>query len=139
MFRDNAWLAGFADGEGCFALQRSQRAGWVQPTFRIGLRADDSTILAELKEEFGGSLTVRHHRGRRNDCPVADWVVGSKDDLRKIVAYFDRYPLRAKKAGDYAIWREAVLIYLAGNRRSPELPGCFDRLQEVRKYAGVAA
>jgi hypothetical protein len=35
--------------------------------------------------------------------------VSKKADAMALVAILDRYPIRAKKADDYAIWREAVL------------------------------
>ena len=47
------------------------------------------------------------------------WYVTSKRDLARLVAYFDQFPLRAKKARDYVLWREAVAIYLKGTASSP--------------------
>jgi hypothetical protein len=49
--------------------------------------------------------------------PSATLVVVRKQETRRLVDIFDAYPLRAKKARDYAIWREAVLHWAATPRR----------------------
>lgn len=37
--------------------------------------------------------------------------IETKEGCRRLVDVLDRFPLRAKKARDYAIWREAVLTW----------------------------
>ena len=66
------------------------------------------------------------------------WYVTGKDDLQGLVAYFDRFPLRAKKARDYAVWKEAVEIYVAGTASSAGLAELRDRVMAVRQYAEAA-
>jgi hypothetical protein len=132
----DAWLAGFADGEGYFQLRRTRQCGWrIEPRFRIHLRADDIQILERLAETFGG-----HVRRGKNGVwsPQAHWLVSSKADLLPLVGYFDRFPLRAKKAGDYAIWREAVLIFCENSGVHPELFRLHDALVACRAYPVAA-
>src|SRR4029077_9521550 len=113
--RDDAWLAGFADGEGSFILSLSRKKQLIHPRFAIGLRADDMAVLVDLKRAFGGSLCYGKARGR--DAPNCAWHVVGKRDVVGLVNYFDRFPLRAKKARDYALWREAVSIYTSSTGR----------------------
>ncbi len=111
------WLSGFVDGEGCFLLKhfRLKRASktYDMPgaTFEILLRADELPILQEIKEFLKvGRIHAKPCRGG-NQSPAASFVVSSTPELVKgIITHFDRYPLRAKKARDYFIWRQAVLI-----------------------------
>jgi len=101
-FRDDAWFSGFIDAEGCFT--RGSSRGEFYPKFAIGLRQDDFPLLNALRHEFGGSLTVHHQIGG-NRQPAARWVLYG-GDLWNLIEYLDRFPLRAKKAEQYAAWRK---------------------------------
>jgi hypothetical protein len=126
-FADDAWLSGFADGEGCFLLYRRDE-GFV-PRFIIALRADDVSVLRAARDDLdAGNIIGETH-------PKASWVCIAKSDLLKIVAYFDRFPLRAKKSRDYAIWREAVVAYSEAGSRDPRLPDLYERLIDGRRFA----
>lgn len=126
--RHDAWLAGFAAGEGCFHI--TPKSGGHRPVFALALRDDDVAILADLQTAFGG--TVRRIAGRGTDRPKADWRVYRKDELLGLVAYFDRFPLRAKKADDFAVWRQAVVAY--ATRDGALIPVLRNELQQCRKY-----
>lgn len=101
------WLAGFADGEGSFTINCSRFHESLHTVFKITLRIDDRPILEEIQRHTGlGKLFERPARGATN--PSVSWVVTGKRDCAQLVRLFDRYPLRAKKARDYAVWREGV-------------------------------
>lgn len=121
-YRQDAWFSGLAAGEGSFLIRSSRFQRWsrVLPEFHLCLRADDSAVLADLRRVFGGKLRWRDEK-RGNGNPVCAWWVYSKAELLGLVDYFDKFPLRAKKARDYAIWREAVLVYSRHSSTSPEL------------------
>ena len=56
--------------------------------------------------------------------------------MRRLVEVFDAFPLRAKKARDFAVWRQAVLV-AAAHRQSHGWAGMAslaERLREVRKF-----
>jgi hypothetical protein len=69
------------------------------------------------------------------------WIITKRAELGRLIEILDTYPLRAKKARDYAIWREAVRIWLA-MRPTGGLPrrdwSAFEelaqRLRDVRVY-----
>lgn len=101
------WLAGFTDGEGCFYIRPVATAYSCE--FVIGLRPDDRPILEEIAMRTGFGLIRDHHgTGAKRDGSQSRWEVCRKADCASLVAIFDRFPLRAKKARDFAIWREAV-------------------------------
>lgn len=131
---ESAWFAGFAAGESSFLITQRTR-GNLAPCFVIGLRADDLAILEELQAAFGGAIHMTPARGRNR--PGAYWTIASKRDMTGLVAYFDRFPLRAKKARDFAIWRRAVRIYCASGQRSRELWPLRDALVEGRKWEAI--
>jgi hypothetical protein len=103
------WLAGFVAGEGHFYIA-PQNDGGYRCGFTIKLRDDDSAILEEIRKRVGHGRMFA--ASRPPSQPQVEWKVNSRDGCAALVALFDEYPLRAKKARDYAIWREAVSVWL---------------------------
>lgn len=123
------YFAGLVDGEGCFSVSR---AGVVE--FVIQLRDDDTEFLATLRDELGGigrfsRATMRGPNAR----PLVRWSIGRRKEVRWLVDLLDAYPLRLKKARDYAIWREAAIDWYCG-ASARELGEFADRLREAREY-----
>lgn len=128
------WLAGFIDGEGYFGINRGRNKGCpaisYRPIFKVALRGDDRAILVEIVERTG--------IGRVNDDPRGDglnpqsqWTVSGKANCVQLAALLDRYPLRAKKARDFAIWREAVAEWQA-LRQWGRQPADWSRIAPLR-------
>lgn len=136
-----SWLAGFIDGEGCFQIQKGSGRGYFC-NLCVSLRDDDRPVL-ELICATTGLGKVRQTYGERGvRGGVATWQVHRKAECVELVELFDRFPLRAKKARDYVLWREAVLewtgMQMTGSdfarndwTRTAELKGL---LQAGRKY-----
>lgn len=115
---DGHWLAGLTDGEGCFSLYTRRRRLDRYPdrvfhaigaTFKISLRADDVATLYRVCEilKLGG---VGKPEGK-NRNPVRSFRANNRQDLLRVIACFDRFPLRSKKATDFRTWRKALLLY----------------------------
>jgi hypothetical protein len=106
------WLAGFIDGEGSFVIS-SNNLGGYRVCFGVHIRGDDRPVLEECVDRTGiGYLVDRSPSpGRVKENPTTGWSVVRKLDCQRLVEILDRYPLRAKKARDYAIWREAVDLH----------------------------
>lgn len=138
------WLAGFIDGEGCFSIVRLKREGricWAL-RFTLKLRADDRPILDECQRRAGGLGTIRETRPKGHH-PQAMWVIESRDGCLALAEILDRFPLRAKKARDYAIWREALDEWgngatghrWSGQRDWSKIAALRERLDQVRQFA----
>lgn len=122
------WLSGFTDGEGNFHLTRPRKkiktmaSNTFQAVYRIGLRADDAQIVHLIREYFGcGNIyySERPCHGMPNARRQIKFHVANVRDLVDIVIpHFDRFPLRAKKARDFTIWREAVMYIDRVQKRS---------------------
>lgn len=127
------WLAGFVDGEGCFTtdVSRRYRASRTHAAMRLELRVDDLPILEEVQRRTGlGNITILKPR---KGYEGAVWRVERKSDCLALVALFDRYPLRAKKARDYAIWREFVLAWSVTRVHGPRDWVYFEELHQSLK------
>ena len=100
---DPRWVSGFVDGEGCFhvSINRVPRmsVGWqVLPEFRIVQHSRDEAILHRLRSFFGcGKVVV--NRGSQKELRVR-----RLGDLRRVVRFFDKYPLQSKKKHDFEIF-----------------------------------
>lgn len=103
------YVAGFADGEGCFIVV--QRNLPPRPTyfcrFIVRLRDDDSAILGEIRERLGVG-DIFHDPRPEGINGQTIWQVSRMADCLRLVEFFTRYPLRAKKARDFKVWKAGV-------------------------------
>ena len=122
------YVAGFVDGEGCFILNfrrdirhdRGKRSG-IKPVyfywdigFAIVLREDDKEILEEIKNTLGcGRVTGPNAKGQ-----VRFQTTDINDLSDKMVPFFEKYQLYAKKKFDFNLWKEAVNIFKRNQRLS---------------------
>lgn len=98
----NAYLSGYADGEGCFcvAISRSKRHafGWeIRPSFSVSQNYDRAEILEMYKQHFGcGSI-----RPDRSDKTLKYEVRSVRDLVGKVIPHFERYPLLSSKRKNF--------------------------------------
>lgn len=112
------WLAGLIAGEGCFRVHKEKGGGYYACHFTLKLRDDDRAILEEIVATTGiGHLKADLCRNG-NSKPCLVWTVHSKATCLQLVALLDQFPLRAKKAREYAIWREAVRFWVSQKKGS---------------------
>lgn len=118
------YIAGFVDGEGCFALKyirsvRHERKNepiyfYWDVEFIIALRMDDKNILERIRTTLECGRISFTKNGSVRFC------VNVIDDLKnKIVPFFEKHPLQAKKQKDFLLWKEALEI-LYKNQHSRE-------------------
>lgn len=116
------WLAGLIDGEGCFFIRTGQQR--YSCRFALRLRNDDAPLLALIHETTGlGSVYWAWRRAPHADGSprnsTASWDIQKKAECRALIALLDDFPLRSKKARDFAVWRKAVEWWsLEGKRGS---------------------
>ena len=112
------YIAGFVDGEGCFALsmrkdvrhERKSKATYYswKASFAINLRADDAALLKCIQNRLGvGSVTFT------KDKTSVRFQVSDLYELRDvIVPFFELHTLYGKKGRDFKLWSEAIKILL---------------------------
>jgi len=108
------WLSGFTDGEACFYLGvcYNKKLLGHKPIpmafFAIGLRFDDLPILKLIRSYFGCGVVSQKVQNKIGH-PAFYYKAASIEDLTNvIIPHFVKYPLRAKKASDFLIWKEGV-------------------------------
>lgn len=115
------WLSGFTDGEGSFFLHFGKAQ--VHVRFAIQLRADDADIIHSIKSFWGcGYIHFRHRK--QDKSPMVSFSVSSlSHHINIIVPHFERFPLRAKKAKDFVIWRKGLDVALSVKNRRRRMIG----------------
>ena len=110
------YVSGFIDGEGSFSISigkhKTLKRGFeIRPEFEIELRKDDQEILERILITIGA--------GRLYDCSYEryGWYPHVKFKIMSIwkmkeylFPFLDAYPLQAKKAKSYVIFKEIVLM-----------------------------
>lgn len=159
------WLSGFVDGEGCFVLATGKLYRWQrhEARFMLSQRQDDIQVLKAVQGYFGcGTIYCKkvinrnflngHSMRKYYSKPIATYTICGTDKLYNIlVPFFDQFPLRSRKAMDYKIWRQGVVLLhgvlhkpkhdqngRTANKWNPIRHYCFsrlcERLQRVREY-----
>ena len=112
------YIAGFVDGEGCFALKFrkdiKQNKGnkkfreyfYWGVEFVIQLRSDDIEILRLIK----GTLKCGNINTLKNGEQARYSVQNAKENYEKIVPFFRKHRMFGKKGLDFELWAQAVAI-----------------------------
>ena len=116
---DPFWVVGFVDGEGCFYVginrNRTMKTGYqVLPEFRIVQHERDVQVLYALKKFFGCGVVRRNHDDRY------ELRIRKFDCLKRVVEFFEKYPLKTKKNIDFKKFRRILLLMERGEHLTKE-------------------
>jgi len=107
------WIVGFTDGEGCFSVgfikqpDRPDRRGYrlgVQVWCEFAVTQGEKSLasLHELQKFFGVGSIYLNRRYDNHKEHLRRYVVRNRSDLkRKIIPFFERYPLKTAKNQDF--------------------------------------
>ena len=110
------YIAGFIDGEGSFSVSigkhKTLRRGLeVRCEFEIELRADDRKILERICATLGCGKIYDCSYERYGWYPHAKYKITSTKEMQHILfPFLDSYPLQAKKAEVYKLFKKIVLM-----------------------------
>jgi LAGLIDADG endonuclease len=107
---DNPFLAGFVAGEGHFSISENNSGQSWACGFALAQRDDNAELVAGARD-LAGCGRVRWCPPRATSEAQVHWVVDSMRDCRTLAASLGACPLLGKKAGDFAIWQQAVSIW----------------------------
>jgi hypothetical protein len=104
--RLEAYLSGFADGEGTFSIGLTRRPdlpfGYqIVPEFRVSQNGERITVLQVFQATLGCGRVVENDRHRQNDRTFV-LVVRRRQDLQdRVIPFFRRNPLISEKRNDF--------------------------------------
>ena len=120
------WITGYVDGEGCFSINlirqphRHNRRGYntgfqVAHEFAVTKGASSVDSLHLLVKFFGVGAVYINRRYDNHKEHVNRYCVRARKDLvRHIIPFFDRYPLRTSKQGNFLKFAECIRLIEAG-------------------------
>lgn len=105
------WISGFVDGEGSFSVKiELSQARKVRFSFSISQK--EFSILNEIKKFFG----FGHVYGKNGG--VFSYQVCKREDIEKIIEFFNNYPLKSRKYKDFIIFKECFYLTKKSERKS---------------------
>jgi hypothetical protein len=120
------WITGYVDGEGYFSINlirqphRHTRRGYktgfqVAHEFAVTQGASSVDSLQLLVKFFGVGAVYINRRYDNHKEHVYRYCVRARNDLVKaIIPFFDRYPLRTSKQGNFLKFAECIRLIEAG-------------------------
>ena len=119
------YIVGFVDGEGCFSVSISRkrfRVPEVRLIFEIELREDDEPVLREIQKVFdGGNIYGLDYSRYDKWRPHVKLKVSSFKDIRgKVIPFFRKYPLQAKKKKQFELFCKVAEMIEEDEHKVPE-------------------
>ena len=111
----NDYLAGFADGEGCFYVgivpAKTARFGWqVITEFRVSQNPQGRQILETFRDRLQCGTIKLNHRLSLIDRTSVFVVRDQRDLIDKVVPFFERYPIQSGKLNQFERFKVVLLI-----------------------------
>jgi len=119
------YLDGLVDGEGCFSITFNRHKNnriEVRLIFEIELREDDKEILERVKEtlECGNLYHLDYKRYRKWKPHFKYKVSNLRDIVQKVIPFFNKYPLQAKKRKSFEVFSKVANLMLLKKHLTPE-------------------
>ena len=101
----NAWLSGFTDAEGCFTVSFLSNSNAFRLRYIISQKGDENLpILSHFILLFlAGKLEAHSHIYNYS------YILSGNKNCYNIYDYFDKFPLKTKKALSLKLWKEIHL------------------------------
>lgn len=119
------YIVGFVDGEGCFSISVNKNSGRfeeVRLKFEIELREDDLEILEKIQGALGcGQIYHLQYERYEKWAPHVKFAVGNFTDIyTKVIPFFKKYPLQAKKKNSFEAFCKVAEIIKSKEHLSHE-------------------
>ncbi len=130
------YLVGLVDGEGCFSVtfnnHKNNRLVEVRLLFEIELREDDKEILERVKEtlQCGNIYHLTYEKYKKWRPHYKYKVSNIKDITEKIIPFFRKYPLQAKKKYSFGLFSKVAEMISKKHHLTREGVGQIRKLKE---------
>jgi hypothetical protein len=102
----NFWLAGFSDADASFQIKIIRRESRPRPEIRLNFQVDqkERLLLDNINNYFGGYI------GHRQSQDTYYYGSTNFTAAKKVINYFDTYPLYSSKYFNYLKWRQVYTL-----------------------------
>ena len=119
------YLVGLVDGEGCFSITFNRHKNnriEVRLLFEIELREDDKEILTRVQKTLGcGNIYHLEYAKYQKWRPHYKYKVSNLMDIaQKVIPFFKKYPLQAKKKKVFKVFSKVADLMLLKKHLTPE-------------------
>ena len=98
---NDAWFAGFTDGEGCFTCSIGEKKGFSF-NFNISQKWEINLIALEhFSVLFKNGIVSKH-----SEENTYEFRLGGVNNCKNVFPYFDKYALYTKKSLSYKLWKD---------------------------------
>ncbi len=109
------YIAGFVDGEGSFhvAIQKSNnvKLGFqIIPEFHVSQNRSRKATLELIKKTLDCGYIKPNHRKRLNDRSDVLVVRNHNDLTKKVIPFFEKFPILSTKQKDFEIFSKIVKL-----------------------------
>ena len=123
--RLEAYLSGFADGEGAFSVGVTRRPDLrfgfqLVPEFRVSQNSERASVLEHYQRVLGCGRIVVNDRKRPQDRTMVFVVRRRSDLLEHVIPFFHRNPLLSEKRRSFETFEAIVSAMAAGRHRTRE-------------------
>lgn len=102
--KQDAWLSGFTDAEGCFSVSFLKGTSTFRIRYLVSQKgAANLPILSSLILVFQTG-TIEPHSKNQNYC----FIVSGYKNCSCILDYFENFPLKTKKNESYILWKHVL-------------------------------
>ena len=121
--RLEAYLSGFADGEGTFSVGVSRRPDLrhgfqLVPEFRVSQNSERAGVLEVFQETLECGRIVENDRHRVNDLTLVYVVRKRRDLMEHVIPFFRRNPLLSSKQTSFEAFASIVSAMEAGRHHT---------------------
>lgn len=111
------WVAGFTEAEGCFfvTIQENPETFQVKLGYQVSQNNRDLYLIKSLKVFFECGRTEPAGKSA-----MSFRVTKIKDNLDKIIPFFEKYPLLGSKSKDFKDWVEVSKLMASKAHLTPE-------------------
>lgn len=114
----NPWyISGLVDGEGCFCIgiskHKTKKLGYdARLMFEVEMIIDDKPLLEKLQKTWQCGQIYDLNYERYSWRPHVKLAVKKFEDIqRKIIPFFEQYPLQGKKRKDFKLFCQAAGVF----------------------------
>lgn len=103
---NNAWLSGFTDAEGCLTLSIINRNNLIYPQIQLRYiisQKNELKLFNIISKLLKGRISILKSYNGHN-------LTVNYMNLKKIINYLEKYPLKTKKKVTYVKWKKVYIM-----------------------------
>lgn len=103
--KQDAWLCGFTDAEGCFTISFLKATSTYRIRFLLSQKGAENLPILSSLILFFQTGTIEPHSKKQN----YSFIVSGYKNCSCVLSYFDNFKLKTKKYKSYLLWKDIFI------------------------------